>query len=178
MVGPEMLDDGTLAGQGWAPAALPEDYRRSGSGCTTSVTDVVAKKAENGQNDILSHAAAARAGVDQGRASWRARRGRRVVLLLAAVWLLNGFDLTFTLIANAHGRFLEMNPVAAVLLSGPALAVVIYKAALVAFGTAILLWVRRHSISELACWFLLATNVYVAVRWSLYFDYLWIADGG
>jgi hypothetical protein len=108
---------------------------------------------------------------------FRRSRTRRVVFLILAVLVLNGFDLFFTLLASAHGHFVEMNPVAARLLSGPQLVVIAYKAGLVLAGCSILLALRRHAVAELACWFLLAANVYVAARWSLYYQYLFVANG-
>ncbi len=97
-------------------------------------------------------------------------RCRRMLLLLAAVWIINAFDLGFTLVETVRGHFVEMNPIAARMLGGPVYAVVAYKAGLVGAGTVILLWLRRHSVAELTCWFLLAAHVYLAVRWYVYFE--------
>jgi hypothetical protein len=91
-------------------------------------------------------------------------------LVLLAIWVLNLFDLGYTLHqARAH-HFTEMNPLAARLLHGPPLLLLLFKVSLVSVGTVILVWLRRHAIAELACWLLLATYFYVAVRWLTYYE--------
>jgi hypothetical protein len=97
-------------------------------------------------------------------------RPRRILLLLGAVWVLNVFDLGYTLLEATRGSFVEMNPVAAPLLAAPTYALVVYKAALVITSSAILLVLRRHRVVEVGCWFLLAVYVYVATRWILYYQ--------
>lgn len=98
-------------------------------------------------------------------------RSRRVMLLLAAVWVLNAFDLCFTII-ESNGRFFrELNPMAAQLLDTP-VALATYKVSLVFMGSFILLKHRRRRISELGCWFLLCTYSYLWVRWAEYYDHL------
>jgi len=99
-------------------------------------------------------------------------RPRRVLLTLAAVWVVAIFDLGFTLGQAGTVDFAEMNPLAARLLGGPEQLIIAYKFGLLTLGTAILLWLRRHGIAELACWFLFASKVYLAVRWYSYFDCL------
>ena len=96
-------------------------------------------------------------------------RTRRVLMLLAGVWALSAFDLGFTLHQAPAKYFTEMNPVAALLLDGPPVVVVVYKFGLLGVGSAILYWLRRHSIAELACWFLLTACFYVTVRWYVYY---------
>ena len=96
-------------------------------------------------------------------------RPRRVLLLLAAIWVLNVFDLGYTLLESTRHQFVEMNPVAAPLIDAPARLLVAYKATLVVIGSALLLMFARHSTTEWACWFLLATYVYVGIRWSIYY---------
>lgn len=108
-------------------------------------------------------------------AAGRLSRHGRVCLLLGGVWLLNGFDLAFTIVAYAHGSFTELNPLAASLLGGPWYLIALYKFVLLVSGTIILWKVARHSVAELASWFLLATYTYVAVRWYVYF-YCMTAD--
>lgn len=98
-------------------------------------------------------------------------RPRRVVLLLAAVWVLNAFDLGFTII-EANGRlFRELNPMAAQLLENP-IALATYKVSLVFMGSFILLKYRRRRVSELGCWFLFFTYSYLWVRWAEYYDHV------
>lgn len=99
-------------------------------------------------------------------------RPRRVLLALTAVWVLHLFDLCFTMRESQELHFVELNPIAARLLSGPEHWIISYKFALVTLGSAILLLLRRHSITELASWFLAAVSVYVAARWYVYFQCL------
>jgi hypothetical protein len=99
-------------------------------------------------------------------------RPRRVLFLLAAVWVLSLFDLGFTLSERDRPSFEELNPLAAPLLSAPTHVIAAFKIALLAVGTVILVAVRRNALAEGACWFLLAAKLYVALRWYVYFDYL------
>lgn len=99
-------------------------------------------------------------------------RSRRILLTLAGVWIISVFDLFFTLNEAMSANFVELNPVAATLLHGPPNIVAAFKFGLLGGATVILLALRRHFIAELACWFLLATKVYVAVRWFSYYDCL------
>ncbi len=96
-------------------------------------------------------------------------RPRRVLLLLAAIWVLNVFDLGYTLLESTRQQFVEVNPLAAPLIHAPASALVAYKVTLVAIGSVLLLIFARHRTTEWACWFLLATYLYVGIRWSLYY---------
>lgn len=96
-------------------------------------------------------------------------RPRRVLLLLAAIWVLNVFDLGYTLLESTQNHFVEMNPLAAGLIGEPTAMLVVYKASLVIIGSAVLLIFSRHSTTEWACWFLLAVYMYVGLRWCLYY---------
>ncbi len=97
-------------------------------------------------------------------------RPRRILLTLGLVWVAAIFDLGFTLAEWGTADFVEMNPLAARLLAGSAHLVVAFKFGLLGIGTVILLALRRHGLAELACWFLLVSKVYVALRWYSYFD--------
>ncbi len=99
-------------------------------------------------------------------------RPRRILLTLTAVWVVAVFDLGFTLFEQGSAQFIELNPLAAKLMGGSAAAVMVFKFSLLGVGTLILLGLRRHSVAELACWFLLATKVYLALRWFSYYDCL------
>lgn len=99
-------------------------------------------------------------------------RPRRVLLTLAAVWVVAVFDLGYTLAEWGTVDFVEMNPVAAKVLSQSVRMVFVFKFGLLGAGTLILLLLRRHAVAELGCWFLFATMLYVAVRWYSYFDCL------
>ena len=41
---------------------------------------------------------------------------------------------------------------------------------LLGLSTIILTCLRRHAIAELACWLLLASSLYVGVRWYVYYQ--------
>jgi hypothetical protein len=97
-------------------------------------------------------------------------RPRRILLLLGAIWVLNVFDLGYTVLEATRHSFVEINPVAAPLLTAPTYILVIYKAVLVAASSAILLLLRRHRVVEVGCWFLLGVYCCVAARWILYYN--------
>jgi hypothetical protein len=99
-------------------------------------------------------------------------RPRRVLLVLAAVWVISIFDFGFTLLERDNPLFVELNPLAAALLTGPTHLITAFKFGLLGLGTAILVGLRRRAPAELACWFLLAAKVYVALRWYAYYDCL------
>jgi hypothetical protein len=112
-----------------------------------------------------------------GRPHWTARfawlnRPRRVLLTLAAVWIVAVFDLGYTLAERGSQDFRELNPIAAHILAGPSVAVMAYKFGLLSAGTIILLALRRHFVAELACWLLFAAMIYLAQRWCWYFGVL------
>ena len=96
-------------------------------------------------------------------------RPRRVLYLLAGVWVLNFMDLGLTITESEARLFRELNPLAAQMLGEP-LALVMYKASLVWIGSWILLRFRARRLTELACWFLLATYSYVGLRWHQYYS--------
>jgi hypothetical protein len=99
-------------------------------------------------------------------------RPRRVLLTLALMWVVATFDLGFTLAEWGTLHFVETNPLAAKVLGGPTQLIVAFKFGLLGLATVILLGLRRHLIAELACWFLLASQAYVGLRWYTYFDCL------
>lgn len=99
-------------------------------------------------------------------------RPRRVLLTLAMVWVVAIFDLGFTLSEWGSADFAEMNPLAVRVLSTSPAHVIVFKFGLLSFGSAILLAVRCHAVAELACWFLLTSKIYVAIRWYCYYDCL------
>jgi hypothetical protein len=102
----------------------------------------------------------------------RFTRAHRVLLLLVAVWVLHTFDLKFTMAESTQSHFVELNPIAARLIGGPEVSLVVYKLGLLGFGTAILIYLRRHSVAELGCWFLLSASFYVGARWFVYYECL------
>lgn len=99
-------------------------------------------------------------------------RPRRVLFVLAAVWVLNLADLHHTLLEASSRHFSEMNPLAAWLLRQTPALLVAYKALLVGVGSSIMLCFRQHRLAELGCWFVLAVCAGVGLRWELYFDHV------
>jgi len=98
----------------------------------------------------------------------RARRARRVALLVVLLWIVSAFDLVFTLTAHQTGQFEELNPIAARLLDRPAL-LVAFKVGLVTFASCILLAFRRRLPAEVACWTLAAAYAALSGVWKLYY---------
>ena len=93
-----------------------------------------------------------------------ARRGRRVILLLVLLCLLNAFDLACTVLVHKLGAFEEANPVARRVLQYPNL-VVLFKTGMVAFATCVLFVYRRRRCVELACWGVCSVYVTLAFIW-------------
>lgn len=99
------------------------------------------------------------------------RRARRVLILCAALWLLNGFDLVCTISARDIGGFHEQNPVARSMLeSSPAL--VVLKLIGVTLASTIFIAYRRHRVIELACWGMTAIYVSLSLLWMTYYNIL------
>ena len=95
-------------------------------------------------------------------------RSRRIVLLLIAIWVVNLFDLAFTLIAHDTGNFVEANPIARALLDNrPAL--LAFKLGAIVLATVIFLYLRRHWLTELGCWFLCGTYAALSFMWLFYY---------
>jgi len=102
---------------------------------------------------------------------WLSRRPVRVALLLLAVWLLNGFDLFFTIWASRMGPFQELNPLAAMVLgNGNYTGIILYKAGLVLLATGILWYHRHYSFSETGCWMITFVYAALALRWHRYYE--------
>jgi len=97
-------------------------------------------------------------------------RPRRVLLVLAAVWVVNIFDLGYTLLESLHSQFVELNPLAAELMERQPELLIFYKAGLLAPSSLILLIHRRKRATELACWLLLGAYLYVGLCWALYYE--------
>ena len=99
-------------------------------------------------------------------------RAQRVFVLLVSLWILNACDLGFTLYAHLAGQLVELNPIAAVILSYGDGALVIYKLSVLAAGSSMLWWTRRFPLTEAGMWCLLAINVAVIIRWHRFYDVL------
>jgi hypothetical protein len=93
-------------------------------------------------------------------------RSHRVICLVLAIWMLNGFDLTFTLMAHQQGVLHEQNPLARRFLDqGPA-PVALFKIGLVLIGSYPLLRFRRARVTEMATIVILLAYGMLAVHWS------------
>jgi hypothetical protein len=93
-------------------------------------------------------------------------RSVRVGVLLAAIAILNGLDLLYTLFAQNIGMLDEMNPVTAGLLGqgfyGSAIS---FKIIMVICGLGILWKLRYSRLALPACWGLLITYVWLGTVW-------------
>jgi hypothetical protein len=102
---------------------------------------------------------------------FRRNRPRRILLLLAAVWIMQGFDLGFTVVAHRCESFAELNPVARWALQRGATGAIVYKVTLVLLGSVILWCCRRRVLSECLLWLVVAACVGLSLRWRDYFHY-------
>jgi hypothetical protein len=93
-------------------------------------------------------------------------RSIRVGVLLAAIAVLNGIDLIYTLFAQNIGMLDEMNPVTAGLFGhgfyGSAIG---FKIVMVCSGLGILWKLRFSRLAIPACWVLLMTYVWLGTVW-------------
>ena len=99
----------------------------------------------------------------------RAARARRVVLALVLIWILNAFDLTFTVLAHRIGGLKEMNPFAGHLLTQSG-GLIPFKAATVIIGSGILFVFRRRWTTEAAAWGVCAVYLVLAFMWVTYYE--------
>ena len=97
-----------------------------------------------------------------------ARRARRVILLLAVLWVLNAFDLACTITAQNIGYFDELNPFAQQILDRPH-ELTVFKIGAVFFASVVLFTYRRLRLVELSCWALVAVYVALSLIWVRYF---------
>jgi len=98
----------------------------------------------------------------------RASRARRVLLMLIFLWMLNIFDLVFTMLAQKIGHFEELNPLARGLLGSPAM-LVAFKLTMLSFATCVFFILRRRVLTEVACWCVTALYVALSVVWLRYY---------
>jgi hypothetical protein len=96
------------------------------------------------------------------------RRTRRVALLLAIVWIVGVFDLTFTILARQIGNFEERNPVAAKVVNATGL-LVVFKLATLAVSSAIFWKYRNCLLTEVSCWAVCAIHIILAFIWLDYY---------
>ena len=115
----------------------------------------------------LTPALAVRPGLWERFEQWFvAARGNRVICFVLCIWLLNAFDLAFTLLSYQSGMLYEQNPLARRLLQLGPLSVMLYKVGLVLIGTYPLLKYRRWRISEMAAIIVLFIYTMLAIRWA------------
>ncbi len=93
-------------------------------------------------------------------------RSHRVILLVMGIWLLNGFDLIFTILAHQQGMLQEENPIARLMLSYGTPSIVLFKIGLVLIGSYPLLRFRTARITELGALVILVAYALLAVHWS------------
>ncbi len=97
-------------------------------------------------------------------------RSHRVICLVLGIWLLNGFDLTFTILSHEQGVLHEENPVARHMLEQGTASMVLFKIGLVLIGSYPLLRFRRARVTELGSYVILAAYAFLAFRWSTCFE--------
>ena len=98
-------------------------------------------------------------------------RSRRVFSLLVLLWILNFFDLAYTIFAHEIGGFEELNPLARHMLN-PSWTLILFKVALVTNASVILLILRRHRIAEIACWCMCLVYTGLTFTWITYYSIL------
>lgn len=108
--------------------------------------------------------------IRQGISRLARSRAHRVLCLIAAVWVLNGFDLILTLLAHRQHLLYEVNPLAQYLLSHGELSLALFKFGLLAIGTYALAKYRRERISELGCIMVMGVYALVALHWHFCYE--------
>jgi len=93
-------------------------------------------------------------------------RSHRVILLVLGIWLLNAFDLTFTILAYQQGMLHEENPLARHVLSRGTPSIVLFKIGLVLIGSYPLLRFRTARVTELGTIVILVAYAFLAMHWS------------
>ena len=90
------------------------------------------------------------------------------MLVLIFLWVLNVFDLLFTMLAHQIGYFEEVNPLARGLLGSP-VALVAFKLAMLSFATGVFFVFRKRVLTEVACWCMTGTYIVLSVVWLKYY---------
>jgi len=97
-------------------------------------------------------------------------RSHRVICLVLGIWLLNGFDLAFTVLSHDQGMLHEENPLARHMLAYGTAFIVLFKSGLVLIGSYPLLRFRTARITELGSFVILLAYAILAVHWSQCYD--------
>ena len=105
-------------------------------------------------------------------------RSHRVICLVLGIWLINGFDLAFTVLSHEQGVLHEENPLARHMLQYGTASIVLYKIGLVLIGSYPLLRFRRARITELGAFVILAAYALLAVHWSTCYEFFAFTAGG
>lgn len=92
-------------------------------------------------------------------------RSHRVLCIVFGIWLINAFDLTFTILSHENGMLDEKNPVARHVLQQGTLSVVLFKIGLVLVGSYPLLRFRRARITELGALVVFVAYAALAFHW-------------
>jgi len=97
-------------------------------------------------------------------------RSHRVICVVLGIWLLNAFDLTFTILSHEQGLLHEQNPLARHMLQNGTPSIMLYKIGLVLIGTYPLLKFRKARITEMAALLVFLSYATLAVRWSTCYE--------
>ena len=89
-----------------------------------------------------------------------------MICVVLGIWLLNGFDLTFTVLSHQQGMLHEENPLARHMLQNGVASIMLYKIGLVLIGSYPLLRFRRARITELGTYVILAAYALLAIHWA------------
>ena len=96
-------------------------------------------------------------------------RPRRMLVLMAALWLLSLADLAFTIWAHLCTPLYEANPIANTLLQHNDLGgLIAFKAATNLLGCWLLWQARDNARAEVALWGLVGVFILLLFRWSAY----------
>lgn len=97
-------------------------------------------------------------------------RSHRVICLVVGIWILNGFDLAFTVLAHHQGMLSEENPIARVMLGYGTPSVILFKIGLVLIGSYPLLRFRTARITEMGAFVILIAYAALGVHWKECYD--------
>jgi len=97
-------------------------------------------------------------------------RSHRVICLVLGIWLLNGFDLAFTILSHELGMLHEENPLARHMLAYGTASIILYKIGLVLLGSYPLLRFRAARITEMGSFVILLAYAILAMHWSECYD--------
>jgi len=120
----------------------------------------------NQPNYKPASAVAAQEARRSGHAVRPALRDARIVILVAAIFVLGNFDLVLTLVAHPMGLLNERNPVARVALGRGVATLITFKICLNLVGCALLLLARATASGKVAAISIFLTYAGLAVWWS------------